>query len=839
MADRVGQQKKRGSGGRTTPGIVPPDPLSVDPVMRPWAEFTRLIHDELYAVGDPATRLSQSELGRKANISRAHMSNIFAGRAYTWQTCRALVAALGGDPAEWESRHRMTEERVRQGAVDLAGLIPLPGAGSATESAREIRDWDSRRGRRWRGLTRWLRALTRRGEGGSDESREGTLHRTISAAAKIVRRAEADYYLTPRFSVLADAPVASRRKRSIRRAGWKREPPRPRTIRELYAASGKSLMLIAQPGLGKSTQLAKLARHLAAEALAASQAGHRHQLPVLLDLATYRKSERLEDWIATAAHRQRGVAEARARLLLAEDALLPILDGLDTVPEADREECVTQLRRFQEKCTGLVVSCRTADEELARRVGALLSVELAAPTTDDVQNYLLADQAALTDVKAALDDDESLWELFLSPLMLKIIHRTYAGRTAPELKVSADLRTRTELIFDAYVKRMLTEGPESRYRPEQTLTWLTWLARTLSGRGEQIFHLDRVGVDWLPKRGHTLFAILDGSFAPTFVTLLTCLWLMAADRMGVLDTDFAQAGQVVLIGAIMTVAVAIGSRGGFADQDEKGGYLWMFGWIAGGALLCGQVAPDVRWSDSGVRVLCLVYLWVAVASLEGTFRSAHVPVEQIRWTLRPRMTIAPSQRFFALGVIPLAVIGAQAVLFGYVFSLLLPGGLWFAATLLLVLIYGLGDNIEPSLRDKRPRPNEGTRRSARFAFLLGSANAIAVALTILLLFWIAAPGTPPDRLWLAVGLFAPLYGVLRAVRFGGMAAALHWIIRLIMVIRGGTPLRYQRFLHHAEQCILLHSTGNGFVFPHSLFQQYLNTPARDLTARLGLLSDSR
>jgi hypothetical protein len=343
-----------------------------------------------------------------------------------------------------------------------------------------------------------------------------------------------------------------------------------------------------------------------------------------------------------------------------------------------------------------------------------------------------------------------------------------------------------------------------------------------------------VGVDWLPKRGYTLFAILDGSFVPTFITLLTCLWLMAADRMGMLATDFAQVGQVVLIGAIMTVAVAIGSRGGFADKDKSGGYLWMFGWIAGGALLCGWIAPDVQWSDPGVRLLCLVYLWVAVASHEGTFRSAHVPVEQIRWTWRPRMTLAPSQRFFALGVVPLAVIGAQAVLVGYVSSLLFPGRIWIAATIVLILVYGFGDNIEPSLRDKRPRLNEGTRRSARFALLLGSANAIAVALALPILLWIAAPGTPPDRVWLAVGLFAPLYAVLRAVRFGGMAAALHWIIRMIMVIRGGMPLRYQRFLHHAEHRILLHSTGNGFVFPHSLLQQYLNTPAQDLASRLGL-----
>jgi len=71
------------------------------------------------------------------------------------------------------------------------------------------------------------------------------------------------------------------------------------------------------------------------------------------------------------------------RSWLDERLLLPVLDGLDEVPEQDRAKCVTELRRLRGICPGIAVGCRTDEADLrrlARRMNALRYVELHPPT---------------------------------------------------------------------------------------------------------------------------------------------------------------------------------------------------------------------------------------------------------------------------------------------------------------------------------------------------------------------------------------------------------------------------------------------------------------------------
>jgi len=198
-------------------------------------------------------------------------------------------------------------------------------------------------------------------------------------------------------------------------------------------------------------------------------------------------------------------------------------------------------------------------------------------------------------------------------------------------------------------------------------------------------------------------------------------------------------------------------------------------------------------------------------------------------TLRP-------ERFLALTVAPVGLVIVTAVLFGYLFFVLFPqpGWLWSTASGLLVLLLVFGGNVEPSLRDRRAHPNEGIRRSVRFALLIGPANAALVGALLTPLLWLGAPDGLSLRAVMVVSLLAVLFGLLRASRYGGMAAIMHWVTRIVLTVQGNTPLRYQRFLNDAEQRVLLHSTGNGFTFPHRLLQEHLNTSADDLLTRLQL-----
>jgi hypothetical protein len=97
-----------------------------------------------------------------------------------------------------------------------------------------------------------------------------------------------------------------------------------------------------------------------------------------------------------------------------------------------------------------------------------------------------------------------------------------------------------------------------------------------------------------------------------------------------------------------------------------------------------------------------------------------------------------------------------------------------------------------------------------------------------------------QQVWLVAGLLAALFGGAQAYRYGGLAFLHHWAIRLVLAQGRRIPLRYQHFLHDAEQRILLQRIGSGFAFPHRLLQEHVNVASRDLRARLacGALMDS-
>lgn len=123
--------------------------------------------------------------------------------------------------------------------------------------------------------------------------------------------------------------------------------------------------------------------------------------------------------------------------------------------------------------------------------------------------------------------------------------------------------------------------------------------------------------------------------------------------------------------------------------------------------------------------------------------------------------------------------------------------------------------------------------------ICGGVNALTVILALGTLIVFGTRHAPATQVGLTVGFIGIMYGASRGFRFGGAACLYHWALRAILAHRGYTPYRYQRFLNHAENRILLRRIGNGFAFPHRLLQEHLNTRPVDLQARLFLDAESR
>lgn len=876
------------SAGFRPRGVQRPDPATATPESRPWVVLMRRVHDELYEGLEPAGRPSGAALAEAAHCSRSYVSESFSGRRIpSLPLFLAMVTALGGDPAEWEPRwHRAAAEQVSAAAqapadtgqgpdTDREPAPPLPGLEDEAPGPDAVppppepfgtpglRRYPVRR--LLRSLVAWVvtafawPARARRDKA-AVRLRRRLVKQVRERTAVELGRAEAHHYLQPRFALLTQRqeerpghPGRGRRGRRARRAEPQAVATPVTNIRALYEDTD-DLVVLGRPGMGKTTQLARLANRLAVEALDSADDREPLHIPVYLRLDTYR-GEPVEEWLAGAMGRQyTGISAVLVRTWLSEHRLLPVLDGLDEVPEADRRQCVAELRRLREACPGLVVGCRTDEADLRRLafgLGALRYVEIRPPSRQDVQDFLAADREALADVHAALEEDPDLWPLFQSPMMLGFIRVTYRNRPADDLRRPGSLTERRNRIFDAYVRECLRrERPHADGAPERTLTWLTWLARTLTERGEHVLYLDRLDLGWLARTEQILPRIVPNLAMSLCALGLPVLWVAVAVRAGMVDTTVGGTAALAVTMAVTSAVTAYHSEKRFLRAHEAGDTSHRGAVVAPVAataplmvFMIGLMVyvGHVDLTAPGPTVVGLAFLWVSATQMEGAFTDVFQPVEQIRWTwLRKERMIYPRAKFHIVRTAQSLLMWiAIECLLGYVVHLLCPRPGWLgpAAALLLGVVYLLGNQFEPSLQDRRPRPNEGVRRTVRFSLVHGLAGLAVGALGLTLLIASAAPGHDLRAAGFVAALLGSLFAVVRGFRYGGLAVLRHWTIRWILAHRGRTPYRYRRFLHTAEDRVLLLRTDSGFFFPHRLLQLHLDTSAGQLLPRVAPAAD--
>ncbi|MEU6067707.1 hypothetical protein ABZ864_25415 [Streptomyces sp. NPDC047082] len=838
-------------GGRREPGVRRPDPAE-----GPWAELACALHDELYI---PAGRPSVQRIHRRSGVSAGHIHKMLtgSGRSRFDDMGLALVGCFGGDPALWEERWRDAERRQRE--LERVGTLPLlpwidePDP-DQPPSARAVGDWDTwsplgrlraRLGRVrflpgafWSALTTWLALLRLRP---ARRRHEIMLLRVRRHAHERIADAIAGPYLTPSFLRLVKAPAPSRRRvkhlklipRSFAGEG----------IRDLFEDTAHDLVLVGDAGIGKSIQLAALARTLADEALQTLEEapaapgddpGAGTLIPVLLSLAPY-AGQPLEDWIVQQIEQVYDVAPQLSRQWLVDGRLLPLLDGLDQVPERHRRECAAQIRRYRRTCAGVVIACRDRDLVLSLEIGGELAM-LRAPTRRQVHDYLAASPSeggtpggeAYRDVRDALEADPELWTLLRSPLMLNVIHTTYADRAATELRLPGlTIEQRRARIFDAYILRMLRQpGP---YTAQVALDWLAALARRLHERGEEVLYLDRIDGSWVAPRLRPHLHVVPRWVFQIVVLLLMVPWLWVLVALDLIQPDKSTASRMTILGVIVLLtyltdrhkAISLGRRAAPAMPLVLPASA---GFTPDGTTLPGLLGLCWFWAGMDARKAFQVYgytpieqlRWSWVPSWLGTFSVPRLDHAQLRTGLITTVLLSVTM-----------VTGVETFLTGVP----LPFHLFAVGFAFLSVYLFVGDRMHPGLKDTRRRPNEGIRRSARYALLQG---AVTLLLTVGFAFLsIRATTDAGLRPTLLAGLFVgTLVGASNAYRVGGAACVYYWTLRVVLARQREIPYRYGRFLSDAERRILVQRSGSGFRFPHRLIQDHIRLHAPTLRERL-------
>ena len=275
--------------------------------------------------------------------------------------------------------------------------------------------------------------------------------------------------------------------------------PETRILDVYDEAADGGLLILGEPGAGKTTLLLSLARDLIARATL----NETHPMPVIFHLSSWaQKRLPLTVWLADELNSKYQVPRSLAVAWVAENRILPLLDGLDEVAEVHRVEAVKSINAYRKEhgFVPMVVCCR-ASEYLAldTRIALDKAVSIELLSWEEIADYISKGGESLQGIQIALKSDPGLQEMASTPLMLNILAQTSRATSLEDILSVQDEAKRRAMIFEKYIDTVLKRrGPEKPYLAEQTQRWLSWLARQMQQHNQTEFYLERMQPDWLP-----------------------------------------------------------------------------------------------------------------------------------------------------------------------------------------------------------------------------------------------------------------------------------------------------------------------------------------------------
>jgi len=283
-------------------------------------------------------------------------------------------------------------------------------------------------------------------------------------------------------------------------------------ITQVYDKAPSGLLILGEPGSGKTTMLLELARDL----LSRAETDNNYPLPMIFNLSSWAvKQQPLAEWLVEEMNTMYQVSRRLGQAWVQADQVLLLLDGLDEVAPPHRAACVDAINAFREEhgLVNLVVCSRRADYLSLKQHVLVKSAVVVQPLTEQqIDVYLASAGEQLETVRVALRSDPVLQELATTPLMLSVLTLVYQGGSGKDLLTADSLVERRRKLFENYIHAMLRRrGGETCYTAKQTLSWLTWLARQLVQHSLIPFYLERMQPAWLPDtRSRFVYRVVVG-----------------------------------------------------------------------------------------------------------------------------------------------------------------------------------------------------------------------------------------------------------------------------------------------------------------------------------------
>lgn len=274
------------------------------------------------------------------------------------------------------------------------------------------------------------------------------------------------------------------------------------SILDVYDRAGGDVLILGEPGIGKTTQLLNLAVALQERAALDEQ----HPLPVIVNLSTWANHKRpLEEWLSEEAATSYNVPRDPLARWVRRDQFLPLLDGLDEVPEGARSACIDAINAFRGVHLVPMVVCSRTDEyhtAASRSRLALQDAVVVQPLdAEQVDAYLKEGGNALAGIRSLLRKDADLRELVRTPLMLHVVTLAYHGVSVQALPKKGTVEEQRRHLFERYVQRRLEEpqAEVAHVSSQGARHWLSFLAKQMRAHHQTTFYLEHLQSDWLPE----------------------------------------------------------------------------------------------------------------------------------------------------------------------------------------------------------------------------------------------------------------------------------------------------------------------------------------------------
>ncbi|CAD0232185.1 conserved membrane hypothetical protein [Planktothrix agardhii] len=519
---------------------------------------------------------------------------------------------------------------------------------------------------------------------------------------------------------------------------------------------GRTLLILGEPGAGKTTVLLKLTRDLIAQ----TSENLNRPIPVVFNLSSWaKKQQKIADWLVDELQSNYGVSKSLGKAWVKDQQLLLLLDGLDEVSAKHREACVEAINQFMEDygITEMVVCSRIKDyQALSNRLQVRGAICVQPLTSEQVNQYLDNAGKQLQGVKTLLQQDIAMQEMMKSPLTLSIVSMAYKDISVDNLQQFGSIKERRRHLFETYIERMFQRhgrAARSKYTPEQTKHWLTWLATRMVQESQTVFLIEKIQPTWLEKKGEriiyriisalasgVIFAVIFGEIIGPFFKLFSKVYaLESAPILGLL---------LGLIGGLIGGEIKTVESLKWSSQEFKKSIIQgLMGGVISGLIvwLMSRLTGPKAGSMNGLMAgLLLGVSYTIVQGLKGP----EIDTKKV-----PNQGLKKS----ALNAIFLGIIIA----------------------IVTAILRFLGLELNEIVKSKF---NGITWNYLFFTIPLG----------------------------LTIGL---AFG-------GGYAVIQHFTLRSMLYIKGFSPWNYARFLDYATELIFLQKVGGGYIFIHRMLLEH-------------------